>query len=341
MFEDVRLSSPRVEAHPAFQRSVSAIVRLGVSLHPLTAEAPPETGLPEAHLLYRTVTAALLSSDLNVTPLLADASLLERASYELGLFSPLLRAADVGGPSSGPVGAGYAEDAFVTAPSVRLVHTRWDWDAFLADPSQAEPTERAATWVLRLTASGPVQMRRLHPLPALLLEACMDPLTRDAAAAVVVEQVEGDPARIAAVVNAQLDELRASGLLLPFSATAADHAVEEMQRLLLADEAPHAPAKSIVGQLGRTLRATRKYAAAAMGTGDALYPRYRLDVYVNSLDQLLRRARLRNAFRTELDGYWAGVEVHSRVASLAPLLDVLDRALNRGVHALPPYVLSS
>jgi hypothetical protein len=59
------------------------------------------------------------------------------------------------------------------------------------------------------------------------------------------------------------------------------------------------------------------------------------------LQDLLGRARLRGAFAAELDAYWAGTDVPSRIRHLTFLLDVLGRALGHGAHALPPYVLAS
>jgi hypothetical protein len=326
--------------HPAFRRSSSAFMRLGVELRPSTVPVPPEGGLPEAHATYRAVVDALRVADSGARPLLEDASLLDRASYELGLFSRLLRAAMAGETPTRPADLDPAKVAFATAPSVRLVRTRWDWDAFLADPARTEPAASETAWVLQLPPSGPLQVRRLHPLPALLLEACARPLTRDAAVAVVAEQVEGDPVRLAAMVHAQMDELQASGLLRPFAATPADHAVDEMRHLLLADEVPQAVPRTLVGLLARAVRPTREHAEEASCAPEASYPIHRLDASVDLIDQFLRHARLREAFSVELDGYWAGGNVHARVAALYPLLEALGRALESGVHRLPPYVLS-
>ncbi|HEX9940338.1 MAG TPA: toprim domain-containing protein [Longimicrobium sp.] len=328
------------EPHPAFRRSVAAFARLGVAVRPETVRVPPDAGLPEPHPTWRAIVAALRDAGAGAAALLDDASLLERASYELALFARLLRAAMAGDAPGEAADPAAADTAFATAPSVRLVRTRWEWDAFLADPAQAVPAERGATWVLHLSPSGPVQMRRLHPLPALVLEACAQPHTRDALVAVVAEQVEGDPARLAAMVHAQVDELRASGLLRPFAPTAAEHAVGEMQRLLLDDDAVQAAPRTLVGVLARTVRPTRERAEEAPHAADGSFPLHRLDTTVNQLDQLLTRIRLRHAFSTELDGYWAGVEVPARVAAISPLLEVLDRALGSGVHRLPPYVIS-
>ncbi|HVG44304.1 MAG TPA: hypothetical protein VM890_06215 [Longimicrobium sp.] len=328
------------EPHPAFRRSLAALARLGVAVRPAGVRVPPDPGLPDAHPAYRGIAAALRDASAGAAPLLEDASLLDRASYELGLFARWLRAALAGEPPAPLVEGDPAGTAFATAPSVRLVRTRWDWDAFLADPAQDEPAERGIAWVLHLPPSGPVQLRRLHPLPALVLEACAHPLTRNAAAAVVAEQVEGDPERIAALVHAQMDELSAAGLLRPFAPSAADHAVDEMRRLLPAAETQQPAARSLVALLARAVRPTRKAADEALVASDASYPVHRLDLSVGMLDQLLAHMRLRDAFSTELDGYWAAAGVASRVASLSPLLEALRRVVGSGVHALPPYVVS-
>jgi hypothetical protein len=328
------------EPHPAFRRSLAAFARLGAAVRADGVWLPPHGGLPDAHPTYRAIAAALRDASAGARPLLEDASLLERASYELGLFARLLRPAPPGEPPAPPAEDDPAETAFATAPAVRLVYTRWDWDAFLADPTQDDPAEHGAAWVLYLPPSGPVQFRRLHSLPAMVLEACAGPRTRHAAAMAVAEQVEGDPARIAAMVHAQMDELSASGLLRPFAPTAAGHAVSEMRRLLPAAQTHEPAASSLLAVLSRAVRPTRQAADEALRAADAGYPVHRLDLSVGALEQILARSRLRDAFSTELDGYWAAAGVASRVAWLSPLLEVLRRVVGTGVHALPPYAVS-
>lgn len=326
-------------SHPAFWRTSAVFARLGVTLRPAAAPPPAESGVPEAHATYRAVVDAIGHADPALRPLLEDASLLERGSYELGLFGRLLLAATGPDPSAGeaesdPVDA----PAFATAPSVRLVRTGWDWDAFLADPAAREPSRRETAWALQLARAGHVQAHRLQPLPALLLEACARPLTRDAAVAAVAGHVDGDPGRLAAVVHAQIDALRASGFLRPFAPGMAEHAVGEMLHLLRADAPPPVP-QSIVGLLARSVRPAREYAGAAAGAPESSFSIHRLDDTVRMIDQLLANARLRPAFSAELDGYWAGEAVATRVAALAPLLEVLDRALEGGAHRLPPCLI--
>lgn len=326
--------------HPAFRRTVSTFARLGVAVRPSRAPAPPDPGLPDPHPTYLAVVAASRAADAEHAPLLEDASLLDRACYELGLFGRLLRASMAGNEDAPPSGPGSPETAFATAPGVRLVRTRWDWDGFLADPARSEPVECDTPWVLLFPPSGSMRMQRLHPLPALLLEACAQPLTRRDAAAAVAEQVDGDPAQIAAVVHAQVDELLASGLLCPCAA-AADRTVSEMQRLLLSGEPPpQAGARGLVGMLWRAVRPAREHAEEALRAAEGSYPIHQLDATVHHLDQLLAAARLRHAFLTELDGYWAVSGVHARIRSLEPLLDVLARTLGSGVFARPPYLFT-
>lgn len=322
--------------HPAFRRTLAAFARLGVAVR-AGPRVPQDAGLPDAHSTYRAITAALRAAPADARPLLEDASLLERAAYELGLFARLLRAARADEPSDPP---GPDATAFATAPSVRLVRTRGDWDAFLADPARPEPAGPGAAWVLHLPPSGPVQFRRLHPLPALVLEACARPRTLDEAAAAVAEQVEGDAATIAALVHAQMDELRTSGLLRLAAPSAADHAVGEMLRLLPAGETEPPAARNLLALVARAVRPTRTAADEALQAADGSYPVHRLDLSVGALDELLARGRLRGAFSRELDGYWAAAGVASRVASLLPLLEVLRRVVGSGVDALPPWVIS-
>lgn len=328
--------------HPGFRRAAAAFARLGVRVRPAAALVPPDAGVPEAHPTWRAVTRALHTADADAAPLLEDASLLDRAAYELGLFAGLLRAAAAEAPATAPVDADAPETAFATAPLVRVVRTRWDWDAFLNDAALASPPESGAAYALHIPPTGPLQMRRLQTLPAILLEVCVRPHTREQAFAAVAERVDADPERLAAAVRAQMDELRASGLLRPAPTAAAEQTVAEMLRLLLADEVPQGGARGIAGMLSRSAGATREQADRAAAAGDdAPYPRYLLDVSVDVLGDLLGRARLRGAFAAELDAYWGAADVPSRIRHLGSVLDVLSRALGRGSHALPPYVLAS
>lgn len=323
--------------HPAFRRSAAAFARLGVALRPAVTAPRPEGPLPEAHATWLAVAAAIRRADAGAAPRLQDASLVERRTYELSLFGGMLRAAIAAEPPA-PGGDG-PDRAFATAPSVRLVRTQWDWDAFLADPGMEAPGEPGAAWLLHLAPSGAVQTRRLHPLPALVLEACAVPRTRAAAAAQIARRVGGDPDRIAERVRAQMDELCASGLLQPFASAPADHAVGEMRRLLLAPEPPPSSAPTVVGQMARVAQMARRSADAAVRAEPGAYALHRLDVAVDMLEQLLARARVRHAFATELEGYWGDTEVAGRVAWLSPLLEVVGRVLDSGVHASPPCVL--
>jgi hypothetical protein len=261
--------------------------------------------------------------------------------YELGLFAGLLRAAAVEAPATAPVDADAPETAFATAPLVRVVRTRWDWDAFLNDAALASPPESGAAFALHIPPAGPLQMRRLQTLPAILLEVCARPHTREQAFAAVAERVDADPARLTVAVRAQMDELRASGLLRPAAPVAAEQTVDEMLRLLHADQVPQGGARGVAGMLSRAVGATREQADRAAAAGDDAYPHYLLDVSVDVLQDVLGRARLRGAFAAELDAYWAGGDVPSRIRHLVFLLDVLGRALGRGAHALPPYVIAS
>lgn len=268
--------------------------------------------------------------------MLEDASAMERALYELSLFANLLRAA----AGAEEKHEDEPDPALITAPSVRTVSTRWDWDAFAADPTAAAPNETRGAWVIRIPPAGPLQTRRLHPLPTMLLEICAEPRTRAQAAELVSERIDGEPERIAALVRTQMDELRASGILVPAAPERAEETVGEMRRLLLADEAPQSGARGLVGLLARAAGATREYAADALEAEDDPYPPHLLDVSVNVLEQLLAGARLRALFAAELEGYWRGADAGARVRALRPLLDVLDRALGGRSHALTPYVLA-
>lgn len=328
--------------HPGFRRAVTAFGRMGVPVRPSAVPATAEAGVPDAHPTWRAIVRAGRVADADAAALLEDASLLDRAAYELGLFAGLLRAAAADAPATAPADADAPDTAFATAPLVRVVRTRWDWDAFLNDAALAAPPESGAAYLLHVPPAGPLQMRRLQTVPAILLEVCARPCTRAQAAAAVAERVDADPERLAAVVRAQMDELRASGMLRPTAPVAAEQTVDEMLRLLRADEVPQGSARSVTGMLARSVGATRELADRAAAAGDDTpYPRYLLDVSVDVLTDLLGRARLRPAFAAELDACWAGADVPSRARHLIPLLDVLGRALGRGAHALPPYVLAS
>lgn len=325
--------------HPAFRRTVAAFARLGVEVRPSTAP-PPDAGVPEAHPTWRAVTRAIREADAERGELLEDASRLERAAYELGLFAGVMRAAMAEEPARPPTDADAEDAAFTTAPTVRIVRTRWGWDAFLNDAAMQAPPEAGAAYALVIPPSGPLQTRPLQTLPAIILEACARPCTRAQAAAAVAERVDADPDRLGPVVRAQMDELRASGLLRPAPPVQTDETIDEMRRLLLlADQAPKGGARGVVGMLARSAAGTRRQAERAAASDDP-YPAYLLDVSVDVLQDLLGRARVRPALAAELDGYWAGGDVRSRADRLLPLLDVVDRALGQGAHALPPYLLS-
>jgi hypothetical protein len=324
--------------HPAFRRTAAAFARLGAAVPPTAL--PSEPGVPDAHPAYRAITATVRDAEGDAAARLEDASLLDRAVYELGLFSGLLRAALAAEPTPAAVDVDAEDASFVIAPSVRLVRTRWDWDAFLADAAAAEPPETGAAWAIHLPPTGSLQMRRLHPLPAMVLEICARPHTRAGAAAVVAQRVEGDPDRVAALVHAQIGELHASGLLRTSSANRAEATVAEMRHLLLAEAAPQSGARTLAGLLARGTHATREAADDALDAGGDPYPLHLLDVAVDMLEQLLVGARVRAAFATELDGYWAGGDVESRVGALAPMLEALGRVLGSREQSLTPYVMA-
>lgn len=322
-------------AHPRFRRSVAAFGRLGVAVRPAPAPGAAGDAPSDAGVAYGGVAAAIRGADSESAALLEDASLLDRCAYALGLFAPLLRAAAAAGePVSHPASAGGAGTLLAIAPSVRVVRTRWDWDAFLADPGLGRPSAAGAAWALHLPPAGPVQEWRLHPLPALLLEACEHPVRREQAVAAVVRRVADAPGQLASLLHAQVDELCASGLIRPLSAS--DGTVEEMQQLLLGEPAP-APALNLAGMLSRAVRSAQAYADDARTAADDPHALHLVDVMVNLLDGLLGRARVRGAFAAELDGYWAGETAPARIRSAAPLLQVLGAVLASG--ALPPYVI--
>jgi hypothetical protein len=329
---------PPVAPHPAFHRTAAVFERLGVHLEPYPSLL--YAGASGPHPTYRAVKAALCAADEDAARLLDDASRVERAVHELGQFAAVLRAWWADDPARAVVAEDGAWAAFITAPDVRLVRTAWDWDAFLSDPALAVPPEPEVAWAVRIPPAGPLRMRRLHPLPAMLLELCDRPQTRAQLVAAVTERVDGDPVRVEALVHAQVDELRASGILLATAAERADATVDEMRRLLLAAEVPPSGARTLVGLLARNLGATREAADDAVVAEDDPYPAHLLDIAVALLEQLLVRSRLRGVFSAELDGYWAGGDIHARVQSLRPLLDALARMLGSREHVLTPFVIA-
>lgn len=332
--------SPPLAPHPAFRRSAAVLARFGTRLCPAAAQP---RGLPDAHPTWVALAATLRGASADASPFLEDASLLERAAYELGLFSGLLRAAMAGEPAPARVDPRAADTAFATAASIRVLWTRWDWDGFLADARKTAPDELATAWALRIPPAGPIQVRRLDVLPALLLEACAYPLTRRAAFAAVAAatELEGDPARLAAIAGAQVDALHGSELLLPCAPTAAEQAVEEMLRLLPAEDSqPQAAARGVAGRLARAVRSAREEVERAARASPGSSPVLQMDRAVGGIAHLLSRARLRDAFAAEIEGYWAETGVAARAAIISPLLAVLGRAVGSGVHARPPYVIS-
>jgi len=321
--------------HPAFQRTAAAFARLGVALAPA---APREPGVPAALPTYRAITAAVRNAGDASAALLDDASLLERAAYELGMMGGLLRAAMAGEPPADAAEATGDAAAFRIASSARVVRTRWDWDAFAADHALATPPETGAAYLLHLLADGRLRTSRLSPLPAMLLEICGQPRTRAQAAAAVAGRVEGDPERITALVAGQMGDLAASGLLRPAAPEPAVDTVAEMARLLPADEAPEIGARGMLGVLSRLLGAVRELVDASAEPDP--YGIHLLDQTVGALDELLARARVRPLFAAGLDEFWRGGGWVARATALAPVLDALDRATGRDTQPLPPFVMA-
>lgn len=314
-----------------FARSLAAFRRLGVDL----AAADGAT----LQAIYRAVTTALREAEPELRPLLEDASLLDRACSELLLFAPLVRALD-----EGPGGPPTADEGWMRPTTVRVLRTRCDWEAFGANPALSGPPVSGAAYALHLPPEGPLRVRRLHPLALLVLDACSVPRVAAELHEAVAEEVEGaaeDRARLAGLVDAQLQELSAAGLLRAARRDPVEHALEEMHRLLFDGAAP-APERRSAGLLTRAVAAAldeaRTVRDAIEGGSPDLYALYQLDMCVDGLERVLSGAR--GVFADALDGYWRAGSAGDRLESLAPLLEALDRTVDRRVHVLPPLVFA-
>lgn len=324
----------------AFPRTRALFPRLGAT-DPLARAGTPELGgLPAPHAFYLALLDVLRQARPPLAALLEDASLLERSCHELSLFAPLVRAGAYPADAAAP--ATDAGDApLVLSPAARIVRTRWDWDAFLADPAGAAPRDTGAAYLLHLPPSGALQVRRLQPFPALLLEIFAHPRTAAQAADEVARRAEGDPVQIEALVRAQAREMGAAGVLRAAPGSGAEDTVRRMREMLLADEGP-APAVGAAGVLARaaaTARTHFRHALDAEARGDPVYHLHQVDLCADILEEVLSAARLRPLFARELDGYWRAGDADERMASLRPLLDALGRALTAPSRAAAPYVL--
>jgi hypothetical protein len=133
---------------------------------------------------------------------------------------------------------------FVRPSTVRLVHQRWDWDAWLAPARAASPTEasvesaamesaepspagspsadatgpaeRAVAFAV-VSTSGGVRVQRLAPLAAAVLQALSEPASPTEAARRIAAEAEGVPAganpRLVNAVAEQARQLYAAGMV--------------------------------------------------------------------------------------------------------------------------------
>jgi hypothetical protein len=84
-------------------------------------------------------------------------------------------------------------EALVTlSERARLVHTAWDWDAWLDDGERGPLPEAADTFVLLQSIGGKVTQRRLSAFAAVVLEAVAEPATVEEVVARVAAAVSGD-----------------------------------------------------------------------------------------------------------------------------------------------------
>jgi hypothetical protein len=65
------------------------------------------------------------------------------------------------------------------SPRARVVHTAWDWDAWLEAEEDGPPAEEDDTFYLLLASGRVVSVRRLSPFAALVLQAAETPATLD------------------------------------------------------------------------------------------------------------------------------------------------------------------
>ncbi|HVG46275.1 MAG TPA: lanthionine synthetase LanC family protein [Longimicrobium sp.] len=92
----------------------------------------------------------------------------------------------------------WPEARVALSPRARVVHTAYDWDAWLEAEEDHPPTEEDDTFYLLLASGRAVSVRRLSPFAALVLQAVESPATLDEVVDRVQESVatgDGGPTR--------------------------------------------------------------------------------------------------------------------------------------------------
>jgi hypothetical protein len=131
--------------------------------------------------------------------LLDDALRVERERYELACsvtdFTDEFLASLVRLPEAE---VSWPEARITLSPRARVVHTAYDWDAWLQAEDDHPPAEEDDTFHLLLASGRAVNARRLSPFAALVLQAVESPATVDEVVDRVQESVstgEGGPSR--------------------------------------------------------------------------------------------------------------------------------------------------
>ncbi|HEV7590229.1 MAG TPA: lanthionine synthetase LanC family protein [Longimicrobium sp.] len=183
-----------------FGRTLRIFAGLGVGgdLLPMSAPGAAERSDSDA---ARDALAARLEAEADPArrELLDDALRLDRERYALSCsvtdFTDEFLASLVRLPDPE---VRWAEARVALSPRARVVHTAYDWDAWLEAEEDHPPAEEDDTFHLLLASGRAVSVRRLSPFAALVLQAVESPATLDEVVDRVQESVatgDGGPSR--------------------------------------------------------------------------------------------------------------------------------------------------
>lgn len=189
-----------------FERTRSRFARLGRAI----VRAKSSAGS------YARIVTVIRQERGPLQPLLADAFLVERRSYELSTLSFLATSGIEEVTLTDQQDWQGHEHTIVRAPNVRLVHTTFDWDAWDAsDPFNNRPLLLRVSYVLRVEMQASVSTIRLHQLPALVLEMCAQACSSETLTVAICDSVSESASRIEVRARAQeqVTQLLAANLL--------------------------------------------------------------------------------------------------------------------------------
>jgi hypothetical protein len=164
-----------------FGRTLRIFDGLGVGADPLPRSAPGAAERSDSDAARDALEARVeAEADPARRELLDDALRLDRERYALSTsitdFTDEFLASLVRVPEPE---VRWQEARVSLSPRARVVHTSWDWDAWLEAEEDAPPAEEDDTFYLLLASGRVVNVRRLSPFAALVLQAAETPATLD------------------------------------------------------------------------------------------------------------------------------------------------------------------